>query len=392
LHIHLFYICCMQTEDKVIIVYFFPIFRDDTMARWAENVGGNHDKKEYSVSFIGKKIEESFKTQISKNISVDCLGNFFMPGMFFSLVKYFRKKHPDIFVSASPHINTLVVIAKIISGVKTKIVLTEHNNFSFFAITARSSYRRFVAKYILPYFMRIFYPLSDAIICVSKGVAEDLIKIIKYKNKVEIIYNPAQNNRIYELMEESVNHPYFLNPKIPIILAAGRLVRQKDYPTLFLAFKLIIKKMPARLVILGEGSEREKLEKLVLQLGISENVVFLGYQKNPYKYMKNASIFVLSSIEEGFGNVIVEAMACGTPVVSTNCKSGPGEIIENNKNGILVPVGDYKALSEAIIRVFESHSLRQTLSIEGAKRAKYFSAEKSVREYEKVFKKIMKCR
>lgn len=379
----------MNKSKKIKIAYFFPIFRYASMARWVENFYFNHDKEIYEVMFVAGKIEESFKTELSKKIFVSELDSFFIPGLFFKLVKYFKQHKPDIFISAFPHINTIVVLAKIISNTKVKIVLTEHTTYSFFPIIARSFFRRFVAKFILPLFMKILYPFSDVIVCVSKGVAKDLSLIINCKAKIKVIYNPIVNNKISDMSKEKVNDIYFLDPNIPVVLAVGRLVKQKDYPTLIQAMKLVVEKRPAYLVILGEGEAKNKLESLILKLKISKNVVFLGFQKNPYKYMKNASVFVLSSLSEGFGNVIAEAMACGTPVVATDCKSGPNEIIENGKSGILVPVGDFKSLSDAIIRILDNEALRQKFSEQGLKRSKYFSSGKSIMEYEKIYKKLM---
>ena len=128
--------------------------------------------------------------------------------------------------------------------------------------------------------------------------------------------------------------------------------------------------------------------QLADHMGLSSNISFLGFQDNPYKYMKKASIFVLSSLQEGFGNVIVEAMACGTPVVSTNCKSGPGEIIQPGINGLLVKTQDKKELAEAILKILNNPVLAEKFSEEGKKRAKFFSVERSVSEYEKIFDKL----
>lgn len=379
----------MENRKKVKIAYFYPVYRNPAMAKWTETAAGVNNKAEYEVTFVGLKLEKSFKSEISGEACLVDLSNYHVPGALFKLIKYFKKEHPDIFVSAFPHINAFVMLAKIISGVKMKVVLTDHNHFFLLAKNARTLYRRFFGMFILPHLMRIFYPLSDAIICASNGVSESISDVVGPSDKIKTIYYPVANKKIYDLSKEPVDHPWFLNQKTPIVLAAGRLVNQKDYPTLIKAFKLVVQKKNARLVILGEGAERKKIEKLIQELGISENVAFFGLQKNPFKYMGRASVFVLSSAHEGFGNVIVEAMACGTPVVATDCKSGPGEIIENGKSGILVPVGDYKSLSEAIIKVLSDFSLRQKLSEEGMNRAGYFSIEKSNKQYEEVFKKII---
>ncbi len=374
---------------KIKVAYFYTIFRNAAMARWVRNITDNIDQSKYTVSFVGLKIEESFTREIPKDICVVSLSNPYIPTALFKLMAYFRREHPDIFVSAFPHINVLVMMAKVLSGAKVKVILTDHNHFFGLARNARSLYRRFFGMFILPHLMRIFYPLSDAVICASEGVAESILDVVKIPNKVQVIYYPVAADRIHDLSREPVDHPWFLHSEIPVVLAAGRLINQKDFPTLLRAFSLVVKTMPAHLVILGEGKDRGKLEKLVEILGISDNVAFLGFQRNPFKYMSKASVFVLSSLHEGFGNVIVEAMACGTPVISTDCKSGPGEIIENEKSGILVPVGNPQSLSEAIIRVLKDSPLRQSLSAEGIKRVRYFSVEKNIQQYEDVFQKLM---
>lgn len=380
----------MENNRKIKIVYFIPFWHGIMMARWAGNVALNIDKEKYQLLFLGTKVDENFRNEISKNVLIKTLDNYHAPTIFFKLVWYFNNEGPDIFISAAPHINIISIMAKIISGAKTKIIFTEHNVFSFLVLDIQNFYKRFVGRFILPRFMRIFYPMADAVVCVSRGVAEDLFKIIKNKNNIEVIYNPVFSDNLYDLAKEQVGHPWFLDSRIPIILAAGRLVKQKDYPTLLLAFKSVIQKKPARLVILGEGIERNKLENFSSEIGASNNVAFLGFVENQYKYMKGASVFVLSSAHEGFGNVIVEAMACGTPVISTDCKSGPNEIIKNGKNGILVPVGDCNALADAILMVLNNSYLAQQLSQEGKKRAEFFLFKTGIKKYEQVFQKILK--
>ena len=198
------------------------------------------------------------------------------------------------------------------------------------------------------------------------------------------------SNELYVLANQPIEHPWFLNKKIPIILAVGRLTKAKDYPTLLRAFALISKKKKVRLVILGEGEERKSLKNLVRGLDISENIAFLGFQKNPYKYMQKANIFVLSSKREGFPNVLVEAMACGVSVVSTDCQSGPNEIIKNGENGVLVPVGDEKTLAETETTSRGACVQREKFWIEGKRKAQDFTAEKSIKEYEKLFEEVLR--
>lgn len=380
----------MTTEfRKIKVAYFYTIFRNVAMARFVKGIAENIDQEHYDVSFVGLNIEKSFTSEIPKDICVVNLNNLYIPTALFKLIVYFRKERPDIFVSAFPHINVLAMMAKIISGVQVKIILTDHNHFFGLARNARSLWRRFFGMFILPSLMRIFYPLSDAVICSSQGVAESILDVVDIPDKIKVIYYPVAVDKIQDLSKESIEHPWFSDSKIPLVLGAGRLINQKDFPTLLCAFALMIKIMPARLAILGEGKDRQTLEKLTKNLGISENVAFLGFQKNPFKYMKRAQVFVLSSIHEGFGNVLVEAMACGTPVISTDCKSGPGEIIEHEKSGILVPVQDYRSLSKAIIRVLSDPSILQRFSVEGKKRVAYFSPQKNMQQYQELFRRLM---
>lgn len=374
---------------KIKVAYFYTIFRNAAMARLVKGITDNIDQEHYDVSFVGLNIEKSFTSEITKDICVVNLSNPYIPTALFKLIVYFRKERPDIFVSAFPHINVLAMMAKILSGVKTKVILTDHNHFSGLARNARSLYRRFFGMFILPPLMRIFYPLSDAVICASEGVAESILDVVKIPDKVRVIYYPVVVDKIQELSKEPIGHLWFLDSQIPVILGAGRLINQKDFPTLLRAFKLVLQTRSARLVILGEGKDRKKLEILVESLGISDRVAFLGFVTNPFKYMYQASVFVLSSIHEGFGNVLVEAMACGTPVISTDCKSGPGEIIEHGKSGLLVPVGDYQSLAKVIIRVLSDYSIRQSFSVEGKKRVAYFSPQKNMQQYEELFQRLI---
>lgn len=375
----------MKIKKSFSIVFFLPSLEPGGTERNVVNLINNIDRKKHILSLVLGKAEGDFIKEINRDIPIINLGASSSLGLFFKLVKYFRKEKIDIFVSAFPRINIICISAIIFSRVKTKIVATEHSLFSFLPIIAKTRWRRIFARFFLPAIGKIIYPQADLIVCVSKGIAEDFVKTVGCKEKVKIIYNPVINDKIYELAEERISHSWFSDFEIPIIVAVGRLVECKDYPTLFRAFSLIAKKQNVRFVILGKGPEEYRLKQLADKLGLSENIAFLGFQENPYKYMKRASVFVLSSLQEGFGNVIVEAMACGTPVVSTNCPVGPGEIIENMKNGILVPVNDEKSLASSILKVLENPSLAKKFSIEGLARAEYFSVKKSVEEYEKVF-------
>lgn len=369
------------------IAFLSPILEGGGAERNLVNLVKYFNEK-YQMEVWSGKIGKDFFCRFPGNVKIVEFKNHSDIVIFFHIAKLLIKEKPDILVSSFPHINTACIMAKFLIRSKTKIVLTEHTTFSHIPPTARTSFRRFVAKSILPHFMKFFYPKADAVICVSRGVAEDLLLHIPKLKKIHIIYNPVADKSIIESSLEPIDFPWFKNQKEPIVISAGRLVKAKDYPCLLGAFKMVLRKKPCKLVILGEGEEKQKLENLSRDLSISENIAFLGFQKNPFKYMAKSSALVLSSIREGFGNVIIESMALGIPVVSTN-SAGPKEIIENNKNGILVPSGNKDLLAEAILKILENPDFARKLSEEGLKRAQDFTIEKSAVAYEKIFQKLL---
>ncbi len=373
---------------KKSVAFFLPTLETGGAERIVVNIVNNLDRKKYDVSLILAEAKGGFLDEIGEDVSVATFKINSDVKLFFKLIKYFRSENIDIFVSAFPRINVICILAKVLSGAKTKIIITEHSDFSLLPTVAKNSRRRFFARFFLPVLAKILYPMADKIVCVSKGIAEDLSKIVNCKEKFDIIYNPIISKNIYELAKAPIDISSFLIGE-QYMLAVGRLALRKDYPTLLHALVFVIEKRPKqKLVILGDGSEEKKIVQLSKDLGLSENVIFMGNQKNPYNFMANAEIFVLSSISEGFPTVIVEAMACGVPIVSTNCKSGPNEIIEDKKNGLLVPVSDERSLANAILELLNNKKLREKFSIEGRKKAECFSIEESISEYEKLFDKM----
>jgi glycosyltransferase involved in cell wall biosynthesis len=201
--------------------------------------------------------------------------------------------------------------------------------------------------------MRWTYPYADAVVAVSGGVADDLSRTIRLaRDRIRVIYNPVLTREMLEMSHDEVEYPWIGAGK-PVILAVGRLVEQKDFPTLVRAFAKVRRDRDAYLVILGEGEERAHIEQIARELGLQESVFMPGFVSNPYACMRQATILALPSRWEGFGNVVVEAMACGTPVVASDCRSGPAEILEDGKWGELFPVGDSNAMAAAILRVLD---------------------------------------
>ncbi len=339
---------------KIRIFFLIPTLKGGGAERNVINLIRNLDRNAYELTIVTGRIGGILESELAKDITIKNLKCKNLVSLFFKLNALLKVEKPDILVSALPHINTISMMVKSFSSIKTKVILTEHTTVSSLSTTARTLVKRLIARFILPLFVKLFYPSANEIICVSNGVKEDLSSMIGNLPNLKVIYNPVFNNSIKELSKESLlDDEYLFARENPVIIAVGRLIKAKDYPTLLKAFKQVLNAVPARLVILGEGPEEDHLKKIALETGIDNQVTFLGFKSNPYKYMARSSVFVLSSVREGFGNVIVEAMACGVPVVATDCKSGPGEIINNRVNGLLVEPQNDKALADGIITILK---------------------------------------
>jgi len=278
----------------------------------------------------------------------------------FKLVRYLKKEHPDVLFAFS-NANFPALWGRWLSGVSLPVIINERVHPTLSAKISPNLVDR-----LMPLLKRLFYPYADAIVAVSHGVADDLAKVTRIpRGRIRVIYNPVVTPDLLQKVEEPVKHPWFSDGSQPIVLGVGRLDIIKDFPTLIKAFAMVRQKRSVKLVILGDGEERPRLEALVKKLGLENDVWMPGFVDNPFTFMAKASVFVLSSASESFGIVLVEALACGCPVVSTDCPSGPSEILEGGKWGKLVPVGDHEKLAEAILETIENLPDREKLKQRG---------------------------
>jgi len=262
-----------------------------------------------------------------------------------ALVRYLKTERPDALLAAKDRANQVAVLARKTSGVPTRVVVRMGTTVSA-ALAGRNRWRKLF--WYLP--MRLIYRNADAVVAVSQGVARDMARITGLPaSDIRIIANPVITPRIYRLAREPVPLPWPIKGGEPVIVGIGRLTRQKDFPTLIRAFAAVRKKLPCRLIILGEGKDRDNLEHLAKRLSLSEQIDMPGFVENPYAYLKRAALFVLSSAWEGSPNALTEALALGVPVVATDCPSGPREILKDGAIGRLVPVGDPNALAAAML-------------------------------------------
>jgi glycosyltransferase involved in cell wall biosynthesis len=263
------------------------------------------------------------------------------------LIGYLRRERPRALIAAMNHASIVALWATRLAGTETPVFAGVRSHLS---VEARRS--NLLGDRLMPLLARTFFPGAKAVIAVSDGVADDLRDRVGLDpNLIRVIDNPVVTPEIAALAAEQPPHPWLIEPALPVILGAGRLTAQKDFATLIRAFAQARKACSARLVIIGEGPERATLEALIRSLGLADAVALPGFQTNPFAWMRAADLFVLSSAWEGLPGVLIQAMACGTPVVSTDCPSGPREILCAGEAalGPLVPVGDSAGLAQAIL-------------------------------------------
>lgn len=301
-----------------------------------------------------------------------------------ALRQYLQQAQPDVLLSALDILSS-ATWAKRLAGVSTRVVMCVQTNLS----QQFRDHQPLTGGKIRPQFVRWFYPWADEIIAASQGVAQDVAQLTGLpRDLIRVIYNPVVTPAMQAKMQTAVAHPWFVPGQPPVILGVGRLVTQKDFPTLIRAFAKIRRDRPARLMILGEGNQHAELEALIRSLQLEQDVSLPGFVENPYAYMAKADVFVLSSIFEGFGNVVAEALAAGTPIVSTDCDSGPAEILAHGEYGQLVPVRDDAALATAI-----AHTLDQPRNAEKLQqRAANFSLDIVTDQYLQVLQQVVGTR
>jgi glycosyltransferase involved in cell wall biosynthesis len=289
------------------------------------------------------------------------------------LVRYLQREQPVAILSAKTPANLTALWARRLARTPTRVVISERSHLS----RVMQSRRKWQWRFVVPVIRRV-YPWADAIVSVSNGVADDLsLRTGIPRERITTIYNPVVTLELFSKAAVPLDHPWFQAGAPPVVLGAGRLTAQKDFPTLLRAFARVHAVRPTRLVILGEGNKRADLETLATKLGIAKDLALPGFVDNPYAYMACAAVFVLSSAWEGFGNVLAEALACGCPVVSTDCPSGPAEILDSGVYGPLMPVGDDGALAQAILSVLATPPNPDRLRV----RAALFSVDRAADRY-----------
>ena len=292
------------------------------------------------------------------------------------LISYLRARRPRALLAAKDRAIFVSALAKKLSGVPVRVVGRLGTN-----VSAGIRQKNPAARAVRRLMMQFSYETIDAAICVSKGVAYDLASITGLPvHDFFVVKNPVITPELQLMAGEAVDHPWIQDKTMPLIIGMGRLTLQKDFETLIRAFDMVRYSHPSRLIILGEGKKRRELQALIHQSGLEDVVDLPGFQPNPYPYLKASDLFVLSSQWEGSPNALTEAMALGIPVVSTDCPSGPREILDEGRLGPLVPMKEPEAMAEAILKVLKDPPPKERLmkAVEG------YSLENSGRAYLKL--------
>jgi glycosyltransferase involved in cell wall biosynthesis len=336
-------------NDRARIAIFLPTLEAGGAERVMVNLAAGIAARGFPIDLVLARAEGPHLSEVPSSVRIVDFG---VPRVLASqrpLVRYMERERPTAVLAVLEHANLVAMAAARLARVKPRVVISLQNTIGgslqdTIGMKERAS----------PWLLGRFHRWADSIVAVSAGVADDFTRITGVpRERVEVIFNPVITPTLRQATHAPPPHPWFSDPSQPVILGIGRLRRQKNFPALIDAFAEVRRHRQARLVILGEGCERAALESMVRALGIQDSVLMPGFFDNPYTCLARSAVFVLSSDWEGLPTVLIESLAVGTPVVSTDCPSGPREILRGGEFGELVPVGDAPALARSIVKVLD---------------------------------------
>lgn len=340
------------------LAFFMPTLGGGGAERVMLSLARGTADRGYRVSLIVASAVGSLVEEVPRNVELINLNSSRIATSMFPLAKWLRRNRPDTLISSQGHANVVSYFANKFSLQKTNLIVREES-------TPSANLRHFnrLKAFFWRTLLRYVYTRVAGVIAVSHGVAVDLEAYLRCKvPKLHVLYNPILNENLYAKSKQPVLHRWFGKPDMPVVLAVGRLTRAKNFELLIRAFALVKEIVPVKLLILGEGEDRAKLEHLVSKMGISDSVEMPGFDPNPFRYMANCAVYVMSSSWEGLPGALVEALALSRNVVSTDCPSGPREILVGGTFGKLVPAGDLDALKVAILSALsDKNSISQAL-------------------------------
>jgi glycosyltransferase involved in cell wall biosynthesis len=295
--------------------------------------------------------------EIPPGVSVVDLGSRHTYGCIPALVRYLRRERPAVMLSDKDRVNRTALAARWLAGVPTRLIFSSGTTISI-DLATRGALERWIQRRS----MGRLYPFADQVIVTSRGVADDMAAYTGLaRERILVVPSPVVPMSLFKTVPARPDHPWIADRSMPLILGVGELSERKDFDTLIRAFARVRAIRPCRLMILGRGGARERLLALAESLDVAEHLALPGFVPNPYAFMAHADLFAFTSRWEGLGFVIIEALAVGTPVVATDCPSGPAEILQGGRYGPLVPVGDDAALAESILSTLDDGLPPETL-------------------------------
>ena len=359
------------------LALFLPDLHGGGAERMMLTIARGLFEKGRRVHLILATARGAYLNEVPEGLNVIDLGARGVLASFPRLVRTLRELNPTAVLGTLPYANLVLLWAARAANPQIRVYLREASTPSGVLREYKDPRTRAVME-----LAKVFFRRANGVVAVSGGVANDVHAYLNVPTeKIHLIYNPVVTPQLAQLAREPVEHRFFRTPG-PTIVSAGRLGAEKDFPTLIRAFHRLRALRPefaeAKLLILGEGGERARLERLAAQLGLGDSIDLPGFVPNPLPYMAGASVYALSSAREGLPGSLIQAMACGTPVVSTDCPSGPSEVLDQGRYGPLVSVGDQEALASAIARALRSPLPPDRL----IERAQHYSFERSINQYD----------
>ena len=304
----------------------------------------------YSVDLLKVRKHGPNLKEVPVGVRVIDLGSSHTYSSLFAVVRYLRRERPAVMLSDKDRVNRTAFLARLLARVPTRLVFSQGTTISLF-LKHQGRFDRWLQRNSI----RHLYPLADNFIVTCQGVADDMVAYTGIpRGCIQVVESPVVPKRLFAEEQPRPAHPWFQPGEPPVIVSVGELSSDKDHLTLLRAFAHVRTHLPCRLLILGSGKQRDNLLMTASELGVAEDFALPGFDPNPYPYMSHAAVFGFSSRREGLGFVLIEALAAGTPVVSTDCPSGPREILHNEKYGKLVSMGDVKAMASALLETLAS--------------------------------------
>ncbi len=348
---------------------FIPFYDNGGVERMLVNLANGISAVGVDVDFIVCDVSRPYLSQLTSAVRLIHLKSELLE----NTVAYLCRETPDAVLCAKESSLELALNAKRKKDLKVSIYCRAVTNSS-----RQLQDKNFFSRWLRVRALKRYYAQVNGIVAVSEGVADDVRKLTSASNlDVRVANNPVITPSFFAQANEAMSHPWFGKGKPPVILGVGRFSRAKNFSLLLEAFALVRKKLDCRLLLLGEGRQRRSLEKQASHLGIVNDLDMPGFVENPYPYLKHSALFVLSSHWEGSPNVLTEAMALGTPVVSTDCPSGPREILQGGRFGGLVPVGDAGLLANAMTQNLAKPLAREILQ----SAVQSYTMENSAKQY-----------